>query len=95
MSLAEKFSTILSRHEELASLMSQGGLSGEEFAKMSMEYAELDPVVAAINELQEAQQEREGLEEMLSDPEMKEMAYEEKRALDEKIPALEKKSNWR
>lgn len=75
--------------------MSQGGLSGEEFAKMSMEYAELDPVVAAINELQEAQQEREGLEEMLSDPEMKEMAYEEKRALDEKIPALEKKSNWR
>lgn len=91
MSLAEKLSSIRSRHEELASLMSQGGLSGDEFAKMSMEYAELDPVVAAINELQEAQDELEGLEEMLSDPEMKEMAYEEKRALDEKIPALEQK----
>jgi peptide chain release factor 1 len=90
-SLAEKLSSIRSRHEELASLMSQGGLSGEAFSKMSMEYAELDPVVAAINELQEAQQELAGLQDMLSDPEMKEMAYEEKWALDEKIPPLEQK----
>jgi len=91
MSLAEKLSSIRSRHEELASLMSQGGLSGDEFSKMSMEYAELDPVVAAINELQEAQEELEGLEALLSDPEMKEMVYEEKHALDKKIPALEHK----
>lgn len=71
--------------------MSQGGLSGEEFSKLSMEYAELDPVVEAINALQEAQQEREDLSELLNDPEMKDMAAEELRALDAKVPELEQK----
>ena len=36
MSMDEKLNTILSRHEELASLMSQGTLSGEEFTKYSV-----------------------------------------------------------
>ncbi len=90
MSLEAKFGSLKSRHEELASLMSQAGLSGEEFAKLSMEYAELDPVVIAINALQDAQSEREGLEEMLGDPEMKAMAEEEIRGLDKKIPTLDK-----
>ncbi|MAF98546.1 MAG: peptide chain release factor 1 [Micavibrio sp.] len=91
MSLEAKLGTIKSRHEELAALMSQGGLSGEEFSKLSMEYAELDPVVEAINALQEAQQEREDLSELLNDPEMKDMAAEELRALDAKVPELEQK----
>ena len=90
MALEEKLNTIRSRHAELASLMSQGDLSGEQFTKYSMEYAELEPVVEAINALAEARQEKEDLQEMLADPEMKAMAEEEMHQIEKKIPALEK-----
>lgn len=85
----EKLSSIRGRHEELASLMSQTGLSGEEFTKFSMEYAELTPVVEAIEEHSNALIEKEDLTEMLSDPEMKEIAADELRGIDEKLPKLE------
>jgi len=90
MAMNEKLQSICARHEELASLMSAGGLNGEEFTKLSVEYAELDPVVAAINEMTAAIEEKEGLEEMLSDPEMKDIAEEELRAINKKVPVLEK-----
>ncbi|MAM33622.1 MAG: peptide chain release factor 1 [Micavibrio sp.] len=91
MSMDEKLNTILSRHEELASLMSQGTLSGEEFTKYSMEYADLEDVVQAIKTYQSAQDEFKDLEGLLDDPEMKEIAQEEYYALKEKLPELEKK----
>lgn len=87
----EKLGSIRSRHEELAALMSQGNLSGDEFTKLSMEYAELSPIVEAIEEHQTAISEKDGLKEMLSDPEMKDMAAEELRAINEKLPDLEQK----
>ena len=90
MSMNEKLTSIRGRHEELAALMSEGGLSGDEFIKMSVEYAELSPIVDVFNDYESALQEKEDLIEMLSDPEMKEMAAEEIRTLDAKIPALEK-----
>lgn len=90
MSMQEKLSSIKTRHEELAALMSSGGLSGDAFSKLSKEYAELSPVVEAIDALENAQEEKKGLQELLADPEMKAMATEELYALEEKIPALEK-----
>ncbi len=90
MSMQEKLLSIKNRHEELASLMSAGGLSGDEFTKLSMEYAELSPVVEVWEELESALQEKEDLAEMLSDPEMKAIAEEEIRALNARIPELEK-----
>ena len=90
MSMQEKLSSIKARHEELAALMSAGNLSGDAFTKLSMEYAELSPVVEAIDELRDAQSEQEGLKELLSDPEMKDIAQEELYALDKRIPELEK-----
>ncbi len=89
MSMNEKLSRIRGRHEELAALMSAGNLSGEEFSKMSMEYAELSPVVEAIEEYESAVSDKADLQELLSDPEMKEMAGEELRALEKRLPALE------
>ncbi len=89
MSMNEKLSSIKARHEELAALMSQGDLSGDDFTKMSMEYAELSPVVEAIDEYTGALAEKEDLAEMLSDPEMKDIAAEELRALDKRLPELE------
>jgi len=90
MSMQEKLASIRARHEELAALMSQEGLSGEDFTKLSMEYAELDPVVTAIKEYDQAREEKENLRELLDDPEMKDMAGEDLRSLEARLPALEK-----
>ncbi len=90
MSMQDKLKTIRARHEELAALMSAGNLSGDEFTKLSVEYAELSPVIEAMDSLESATAEKADLEEMVNDPEMKEIAQEELRAINEKIPALEK-----
>lgn len=89
MSLIEKLNPIVGRHEELAALMSEGGLSGDEFTKMSMEYAELSPVVEAITAYKTGVQEKEELQELLDDPDMKAMAQDDLVRLNKEIPALE------
>lgn len=91
MSMQEKLSAIKARHEELAALMSQGGLSGSEFSKLSMEYAELSPVVEVIDEQSAIMEERAELQELLSDPEMKDMAGEDLRRINKRLPELEQK----
>lgn len=89
MSLIEKLAPVKARYEELAALMSEGGLSGEEFTKMSVEYAEMTDVIEAVKTYEEALKEKEGLEELLDDPEMKAIAQDEIYDLDHKIPELE------
>jgi peptide chain release factor 1 len=89
--MQEKLASIKARHEELAALMSAGNLAGEAFVKLSTEYAELEPVVQAINELEKARMEKADLEEMLADPEMKAMAAEDLKALEARMPELEQK----
>lgn len=89
MSLQKKLMPVKTRHEELAALMSAGALSGEEFVKLSKEYADLSPVVAVFDAYSKALSDKEELQELLSDPEMKEMAAEEMRGLDRQIPELE------
>lgn len=91
MSLDAKLGSITARHEELAALMSKGTLSGEDFTKMSREYAELSPIVETILAFRKAVKEKEDLQELLKDPDMKEMAAEELRALEQSLPGLETK----
>ncbi len=91
MSFDAKLGQIISRHEELSSIMAEGKLSSEAFQAHSREYAELSPVVDAINEFQAAKDEMAGLEELLADPEMRDMAQEEYYALKETLPELEHK----
>ncbi|MCB1563839.1 MAG: peptide chain release factor 1 [Alphaproteobacteria bacterium] len=91
MSMQEKLASIKARHEELAALMSAGNLAGEAFVKLSTEYAELEPVVQAIDELEKARTEKADLQEMLTDPEMKAMAAEDLKALEVRMPELEQK----
>lgn len=88
--MKEKLLTIKHRHEELSSLMSATNLSGETFAKLAMEYAELGPVVEAINALEKAESDKRGLIQLLEDPDMKDLAQEEIWDLEKKIPDLEK-----
>jgi peptide chain release factor 1 len=90
MSMRAKLQSIRARHEELAALMSAGGLSGDQFTKLSMEYADLSPVVEVIEQEEQTRAEIADLQELLSDPEMKDIAGEELRALEKKLPDLER-----
>ena len=92
MSLLAKLRPIKGRFEELAALMAQGGLGGEQFVKLSREYAELEPVVDVVNVYEKALQEKEDLEALINDPDMKNIAGDELHVLkNETIPALEQK----
>ncbi|MEX2616878.1 MAG: peptide chain release factor 1 [Alphaproteobacteria bacterium] len=85
----EKYASLVARQEELTALMSSGELGPEAFTRCSREYAELAPIVEKITELRDARAEQADLEELTHDPEMREMAEKESRALQERIPALE------
>lgn len=89
MDLLSKLLPLKARHEELSALMSQGGLGGDAFVKLSREYAELEPIVVAVNAYQKSLKDFEDVQAMLNDPEMADMAQEEYKALKETIPALE------
>ena len=46
--LESRFDQLLRRHAVLRDALSAAGLSGGEFAKLSKEYSELDPIVERI-----------------------------------------------
>ncbi len=87
LDLSEKFDRILLRAEELRHDLSSG-LGGEAFSRASRELSELEPVVARIEEWRAAEAEARDAEQMLADPEMREMAEAELRALRERLPVL-------
>jgi len=87
MDLADKFERIVARAEELRSDLS-GGLNGEAFSKASRELSELEPVVARIEEWRAAEAEAEGAEQLLADPEMRDLAEQELRSLRDRLPKL-------
>lgn len=82
---------ILARHEELASLMADPA-KGADFAKNAKEYSDLNEVVGAIKELNQAEKERQDLSLLLKDgdSEMRALAEGELQNLKDKIPNLER-----
>ena len=95
MNFDERLNQIVARHSELSNLMASGdGIDSDEFVKMSKEFAEIDPVVACIVELRDAQNEAGDLAELIADgetdAEMKGLAEEEFQSLTASIPDLEK-----
>jgi len=94
MSFEASLEAVLNRHSEIEKLMSAGAAEDpQEFARLSKEYSDLEPVVSGIRELKDAQNEMADLGELLADPEtdaeMKEMAEAEFLELKAKIPDLE------
>jgi len=89
MSIESRLQQITDRHAELTALMSSGELEGDQFVAVSKEYADLEPVVAAIHDYTATQKEIADLRDMASDPEMGEIAKEELKELEPKLPALE------
>jgi peptide chain release factor 1 len=91
MSLQEKLNAVVSRASELEGLLARAEtLSPGEFARASKEYAELTPVVAAIEAWRRAQAEVSELEALVADAtqdsDMRELAREELLSLKRRLP---------
>ena len=63
---------------------------GGEIVRLAKEHAELKPVADAVNALSRARSEMADLELMSSDPELALMAAEEREALEDRLPQLER-----
>ena len=88
MSLDSRLDRIVGRAEELRAMLSEGA-GGEAFVKASKELAEIEPIVARVDDLRAAQKAEDEARAMLSDPDMRELAEAELFELKTKIPALE------
>ena len=82
---------MLDRFREIEARMGAAS-DGAEIVKLSKEHAELKPVADAVEALQKVENERPELELMAADadPEISEMAREELRALDERLPEMQR-----
>ena len=89
--LLRKLESLAERHEEVGRLLSDPGViaSNNKFRELSQEYSQLDPVVAGLNEYQQAQRDLADAESWRSDPEMRGLAEEEIPQLKNKIERLE------
>jgi len=88
---ADKMSALDRRLEEVGALLSDPDVIAKrgEFMKLSREHAELSPLVAAWKGYQKLLAELEQAKLMSEDPEMKELAREELKALEEQRGAAE------
>jgi len=87
----EKIEELERRFQELESLLSDPAVIANqpEFRKLSREHADLTELVAAYRRYKKVLAEMEGNRELLTDPDMKEMAEEELKGLDEEKERLE------
>ena len=93
-SIIVKLENLGERFEELAALLSDPGVIGnqDQFRKLSQEYAELEPVVKAYQEYDQLLSDRAEAQAMMADgdPEMAELAREELGHCDAQLPDMEK-----
>jgi peptide chain release factor 1 len=94
MSLRDKLSRVVKRHEELSALLaSEGPRNAQDFARLSKEFSDLTPLVEAISTLRRAESEQADLQAMLADPgsdaDMKALANTELNELNRRLPQME------
>jgi peptide chain release factor 1 len=90
--LESRLQQLRRRHAELGEDLSNSGLGGAKFAKLSKEYSELTPIVQEMDTLDQTRRELVSLAEMArstEDAELKALAEEELQSLRERLPALE------
>ena len=92
-SITNKLESLCDRHEEIAGLLAEPDVMNDQnqFRKLSVEYSQLEPVVQTFTDFKQLQDDLEMAEELLSDPEMKEMAQEEMKEVKPKLGVLELK----
>ena len=92
-SIRLKLESVRDRFEEIAGLLADPDIIGDQnqFRDLSREYAQLEPVVNCYQDYTCARDNLESAEEMLADkdPEMREMAVEEKATASKQVNSLE------
>ena len=91
----EKIDQLIDRFQAMEARMAEAAdLSGDDFARLSKEYADLTPIVEAGKTIQQMRTDMGDLAEMIADPdgdsEMKALAEEEFRELKDALPKLER-----
>lgn len=95
-SILNKLESLSERYEEIAALLGEAEVIAdqEQFRKLSIEYSQLEPVAQGFRDYRQTQEDLDTAKEMLSDPEMKDMAEEEitdaKSRLEEQETTLQK-----
>ncbi|MBV8934628.1 MAG: PCRF domain-containing protein, partial [Alphaproteobacteria bacterium] len=82
------------RHLELREALTESGLSGSEFARLSKEYSELSPIVEDIDALRRARVEASSLADMADsseDADLQQLAEQELHELRQRLPGLEQR----
>ena len=90
-SLLSRLDQLSQRLEEVSALMNQEGATADmaQYRKLTLEHAELEPLVALHAQWMQTQQDIIAAQEMMSDPEMKSFAQEEIDAAQTRAAALE------
>ena len=90
--MQDKLLWIEGRYDEITQLMTQPDVAADadRLRKLMQEHAQLDPVLTAYREWQALLARDREADEMLADPEMAEMAQEEKAELRDAIPAAQR-----
>jgi len=93
MSLEHKLDGLLSKHDELQNLLAtHSGMGGQEYARLSKEFTELNEIVRVVKIYREVESEIRNLnlllDEDISDSEVKALAEEELRELKQQLPSL-------
>ncbi len=92
-SILNKLNNLIDRHEEIAGLLADPDVIADQnqFRDLSREYAQLEPVVNCYQDYTSAKDNLRNAEEMLgdNDPEMRDMAVEEKAMASEQVGSLE------
>ena len=85
----ERLAQLIGRFAELEARMASGTLEGEAFVQASRDYAELEPVARAAQQVQAMRAEQASLADMLADPDMRALAEEELAAIKTALPEAE------
>jgi len=90
-SILTKLEGLSDRHEEIAGLLSEPEVMADQnqFRALSMEYSQLEPVVLEYKNYCQIIENKETAEEMLNDPELKDMAKEELAEIKSSLEDLE------
>ena len=90
-SIRDKLENLVGRLDELDRILSSGEATRDmdQFRKMTREHAELGPVVALYKTWLQTEEDLKSAQEMMTDPEMKDLAEEEVRAAKERLPEIE------
>ena len=90
--MQDKFLWIEGRYDEITQLMTQPDVAADadRLRRLMQEHAQLEPVLEAYRAWQKLLERDREADEMLADPEMAEMAREEKEELREAIPAAQR-----